>query len=385
MKILYIITQADGGGAQKYTLALAKHFGGAIAAGNEASRLFTDAQRAGLTTFELKHLKREINPWHDILAVWEIRELIKSYNPDIVHLNSSKAGVLGSFAAAWIKASASLFGGRYKMIYPKIVFTAHGFIFNEPLPKPVKAFYLALEKIASGYRDFIIAVSDADRQSALDNKIIAADKIATVHNGLPAVDFLPKNQAKKELRLDENKLIIGNTSNFYLTKGLDVLIKSISLLNDAIKNRCQFVFMGDGPERKNLELGIRNYGLENNIKLLGKIDAASLYLKAFDAFVLPSRKEGLPFALLEAIQAGLPIIATKVGGIPETLDDAGILVEPENSEELAQAIWSVLANPPKQKELSQKALERAKLFTEEKMLEETEKIYKRALFSARSA
>jgi glycosyltransferase involved in cell wall biosynthesis len=362
MRILYVITQADGGGAQKYTLALAKHFNGAIAAGNEAGKLFMDAQRAGLTTFELKHLKRNVDPWNDILAVWEIHRLIKSYKPDIVHLNSSKAGVLGSFAAIGTKT--------------KIIFTAHGFVFNEPLGFAVKNFYLALEKIASGYRDFIITVSDADRQSALDNKLIAANKISTIHNGLPAIDFLPKDRARQELRLDETKIIIGNTSNFYRTKGLDILIEAIGKLRGEIGDRCQFVIIGEGAERNNLELRITDYGLKNSAILLGKKENAAVYLRAFDIFVLPSRKEGFPFALLEAMQAGLPIISTNVGGIPEALGDAGILIKPEDPQALAMAIQSLLSDVPKQKDFSQKALERAKLFTEEKMLAETEKVYK---------
>ena len=103
-----------------------------------------------------------------------------------------------------------------------------------------------MEKIASGYRDFIITVSDADRQSALDNKIIDSDKIATVHNGLPPIDFLPKDQARKELGLDENKFIIGNTSNFYLTKGLDVLIDAIALLHKNLTQNIQFAILGKG-------------------------------------------------------------------------------------------------------------------------------------------
>src|SRR5512135_3762816 len=98
MKILYIITQADGGGAQKYTLALARHFGGTVAAGSEAGQLFDDARSLQLTAYGLRHLKRSINPWHDFLACVEIRQLVKNTNPDIVHLNSTKAGILGSFA-----------------------------------------------------------------------------------------------------------------------------------------------------------------------------------------------------------------------------------------------------------------------------------------------
>lgn len=375
IKILYIITQGGGGGAQKYTLALAKRFGGAIAAGNEsgrvslasgaASKLFTDAQRAGLATFELKHLKRGISLWRDILAVWEIRRLINSLHPDIVHLNSTKAGILGSFAAIGTKT--------------KTVFTAHGFVFNEPFSLLRKWFYIALEKAASLFRDYIIAVSNSDMQSALDYNLINPNKIITIHNGLPEIDFLPKDEAKKILGLDANKIIIGNTSNFYRTKGLDILISAIAGISKPVAEQCQFVMIGDGPEIENLRSEIKNLQMENTVTLLGKKDNAATYLRAFDCFVLPSRKEGLPFALLEAMQAGLPIVAANVGGIPEGLGSAGILVEPQNPKALAKAIQLLLSDIPKQKELSQKALERAKLFTEEKMLSETQKIYKKLL------
>jgi glycosyltransferase involved in cell wall biosynthesis len=365
MKILYIITQADGGGAQKYTLTLARHFNGAVAAGNEAGKLFMDAQRAGLTTFELKHLKRNINPWHDILAVWEIHQLIKSYKPDIVHLNSSKAGILGSFASIGTKT--------------KMVFTAHGFVFNEPLPYPTKIFYLALEKIASGYRDFIITVSDADKKSALNNKVINSNKIATIHNGIAQIPFLEKRQARAVLGLPDDKIILGSVANFYKTKGLDVLISAIAELEPKIKEKILCAVVGEGKERKSLEKQIADLNLEKTVKLLGLRPELPAAIKAFDIFTLASRKEGLPYTILEAMQAGLPIIATNVGGNAEALGPAGILVEPENPQALARAIQSLLSNIPKQKDLSQKALERSKLFTEEKMLAETEKIYRKLL------
>jgi glycosyltransferase involved in cell wall biosynthesis len=371
MKILYIITQADGGGAQNYTLALAKHFNGAIAAGhragsdsasNEAGKLFIDAQRAGLKTFELKHLKRKIDPWQDVLAVWEIRELIKTYEPDIVHLNSSKAGILGSFAAIGLKK--------------KTVFTAHGFIFNELLSTGVKNFYLSLEKIASGYRDHIITVSEADRKSALKIGLIKADKITTIHNGIGQINFLPRDDAKKQLNLFADKFIFGCVANFYKTKGVGILIDAVSMLNDEIKNHCQFIVIGDGSEFENFKLKIENLHLQGNIKLLGKMENASKYLHAFDCLIMPSRKEGLPYALLEAMQAGLPIIATNVGGIPEALGDAGILIDPENPQALAEAIVKIADDQEKRSVLSRLARERASLFTEEKMFAETEEVYK---------
>src|SRR5579864_6756570 len=127
MNILYIITRADGGGAQRYVLSQARHFGGSVAAGTEDSALFEEAKKLGLRTFPLKHLKRDINLWHDFLALFEIRSLVKFLKPDVVHLNSTKAGFVGSVAA--------------KMAGAKVVFTAHGFRFLEPLAPRSRAFY----------------------------------------------------------------------------------------------------------------------------------------------------------------------------------------------------------------------------------------------------
>ncbi|MDR3642608.1 MAG: glycosyltransferase family 4 protein [Candidatus Doudnabacteria bacterium] len=379
MKILYIITQADGGGAQKYVLGLARHFGGSIAAGSEAGQLFDDARNLQITTYNLPHLKRALSPLNDFLAAWEIRRLIEREKPDIVHLNSSKAGVLGSFAAVGLSASrGSAFGGK-----TKVVFTAHGFIFNEPMGAAKRNFFLALEKMASNYRDYIITVSEADKQSALANKLISPDKISTIHNGIGQIQFLNKQEARRSLKIADDKIIIGTVANFYKTKGLDVLVEAAAKIDEQIISKLQIVILGDGAERKNLELGIRNYGLEKYIKLLGEIRDASKYLKAFDIFVLPSRKEGFPYAILEAIQAGLPIIATNVGGVPEALGGAGMLVKSEDPGALAGGISFLINNPEKMRELSQNSLERSNLFDEQKMLEDTEKIYQHILKAPR--
>lgn len=365
MKILYIVTQADGGGAQKYTLALAKHFGGELAAGTEANKLFNDAKTLGIPYFTLKHLKRNIHPWHDLLAIWEIRRLVKLHRPDIVHLNSSKAGVLGSFACIWLKT--------------KTVFTAHGFIFNEPLPSWLKAFYLALEKTASDFRDYIITVSNADKNSALYFGLIKESKISTIHNGIGQINFLPRDDAKKQLSLPTYKFIFGTIANFYKTKGLDILIDAVSKLADDIKSKCQFIIIGHGPEFENCKLKIENLGLGKIILTPGNIADAARYLKSFDCFIIPSRKEGFSYTLLEAMQAGLPIIATDVGGNKEAVDNAGVLVPADNAEKLAYAITSIFSSAEERISLSKKALERSKLFTEQKMLEETKKVYEKVL------
>ncbi len=361
MKILYIITQAEEGGAQQYVLTLAKYFKGIIAAGQEADRLFTQAESLGIKTCGLRHLKREIKPYHDLMAVWEIRQLINQLKPDIVHLNSTKTGILGSFAAMGLKT--------------KVVYTAHGFVFNEDLPFWIKNFYIALEKIASDFRDCIISVSEYDRNSAIKHKIINPEKLKVVYNGLPDLKFYEAKEAKNKLRLPLDKITVGCIANFYKTKGLDILIKAVGQLPSDAKSRCQVIICGSGPELENCKNLIKNLNLENIVSLPGQISKAYKYLKAFDIFAFPSRKEGMPFALLEAMQAASAIITTNAGGIPETVSNGAIIVEKENIRALSLALLELINNPAKRENLSFEALKRSKIFSEKNMLESTYQTY----------
>jgi len=366
MKILYIITQADGGGAQKYVLDLAEHFGGAIAAGTEAGALFEEAAKRGIKTFPLKHLKRNISPWHDLLAIWEIKTLINNFQPDITHLNSSKAGFLGSLAGRLARR-----GGK-----PKIIFTAHGFFYFKNSPWYVKLPYSILERFASKFRDVIIAVSEEDKQQAIKHHLLPPDKIITVHNGIKEIPFKETSQARAELGLDQGKIIIGNVAQLYNRKAIDMLIEAAAGLPEDVKSRLQFLVLGDGPEREKLTKQINKASLNSIFLLAGYKPQAVTFLKAFDIFVLSSRREGFPYVLLEAMQAGLPIIATDVGGNKEALGDAGIIVKAENPKLLTDAILSLINNPQKQKELLQKALLRSQEFSLQKMLERTGEIYR---------
>lgn len=364
MKILYVITQAEAGGAQKYVLELAQALGGEIVTGSEPGGLTMLAEDAGLTVHKLYHLKRAINPVDDLLAFFDLLNLVKRIQPDIIHLNSSKAGVLGSFLKPFTKA--------------KIIYTAHGFVFNEPLPAWRKQFYILAERWASRYRDYIIAVSQKDLDSALEQHIAPRDQLTVVHNGIPEINFLNKTSARQYLGLPlEDKIVIGTVANFYEAKGVDVLIEAVAKIDKNKLPNLLFAVIGEGRERQKYERLISHYQLDDYIKLLGHRELASHYLKAFDVFVLPSRKEGFPFAILEAMQAGLPIVATSVGGVPEAVGDVAVLVEPNRPELLARALENLLNKEAaiKLQTLSQKSLERAKQFTAENMIEQTKRIY----------
>lgn len=377
-KILYVITLAERGGAQKYVLDLAKNLDKGryeilVACGGKLSEwLFVNLEKEKIDYYPLKHLKREILPWHDFLGLFELRKLIKLFKPDIVHLNSSKAGVIGSFAAVGMK--------RIKIIY-----TAHGFVFNEPMNFFKKFIYLWTERISGGLKNKIIAISKFDEEVGIKNKIAPKEKFATISTGIDpkAINFLSKDEARKKLNVPSKYKIVGTIANYYATKALHRLIEASKIISGKC-NDCKFILIGDGPERKKLEKLIEDNKLTNNF-FLGPLDNASAYLKAFDVFILPSVKEGMPYTILEAMLAEVPIVATKVGGIPEMIIDGknGFLVKSKTGKEesitinqIAEKTAYYLSHPKIAEIFANSAYKKLTAdFTLEKMVQETEKIY----------
>lgn len=372
IKILYIITQDEMGGAQRYVLDLASSleqnkYEVLVLAGGGKQDLSSELKQRRIEVRTVKHLKRSINPFQDILAFFELKRIICDYKPDILHLNSSKAGAIGSLA------------GRMGGV-KNIIFTAHGFAFLEPHPWLIRWIYFWAEKLATVFRKKIITVSEYDRQAAIKSGLGPTEKFVTVHNGIQ-IDVIPSETtlSSGEARAQNDKQkwpIIGTIANLYPTKGLSYLLDAAKMV---IKDfpEAKFVVIGEGRERKNLELRIRNYELKNNFFLIGAKKNASQYLSAFDIFVLPSLKEGFPYTILEAMMAELPIVATAVGGIPEALtnNQEGLLVQPKNPSALTEAINKLIASPSLAKTLAQNAKWKVKKFSLSKMVEKTLKVY----------
>jgi len=258
-----------------------------------------------------------------------------SLKPDIVHLNSSKMGVLGSLAAE-------------RAGIQKIIYTAHGFVFNEPLGWLRKKLYMLAERVNAKHVSKIITVSEHDKKTGATAGI-PAHKMITIHNGASFRDdyFLSRAAARDELRayidivIPKNAVIIGCIANFYHSKGIDILLKSMARRDE------HAIIIGDGENRKALEALIKKLRLTDTVSLPGVIPNASRLLRAFDVFVLPSRKEGLPYVLLEASAARVPVVATEVGGIPEVIQDGinGYLVRPNDPKELQKALQRALEKP----------------------------------------
>lgn len=372
LKILLVITQGVWGGSQRYVLDMARELSkkhsvtvaiGEVHGSKDLQNQLA-SEKDSIKVIQLKHLQRSISPLHDVLALFELQHLYKTIQPDIVHLNSTKAGLLGSLAAAMQK--------KQKQSSPKIIYTVHGWIFLEPLPNFSKKLFTWLEKHTEKFKDAFIVLSEEEK--IIGEKIlhIPQSKLVTIPLGISTPPIiLTKNEARSKIqsmiktKIDSSEWI-GSIAGLYKTKGLDLLIKSFAK-NHTLQKKHYFI-LGEGPERKNLTKLIKFYHLENTIHLLGQIENAALLLPAFDLFVLPSRKEGLPYALLEAMSYELPIIATKVGGVASLVQNyqAVKLISPNSEDELMKALSTYHSLPKAHS---------SKEFSLESMITSSEQLY----------
>jgi len=301
-KILYVITKSNWGGAQRYVYDLATHvpkedFEVAVALGGDG--LLAEHLRASnIPVRQLHHVRRDLSVGADTAGFWELYRTIKDVRPDILHLNSSKAGGLGALAAR-------LIGVR------KIVFTVHGWPFEEQRGRLWRLFAFVGSWLTALLAHDVIVISMYDL--AVAKKIGFKHKATLVHNGIDfSMSFgtadLVRNAFPKGVRITGT---IGE-----LTKNKN----HIALIEQARREPDLYVaIVGEGEDRSYLLKKIEEYNLTDRVKLLG-FHWASEVLKGFDVFSFPSLKEGLPYVLLEAKAAGLPIVANRVGGVGDVLD-----------------------------------------------------------------
>ncbi len=351
LRILYIITQGAWGGAQRYVFDLATeyalHHDVVVAIGEPKGS--TNLQEKlykinNLQIIQLHHLRRRIALYDDFLAIRELKTLYRTVQPDIIHLNSTKAGILGSLAAT---------GYQSPHTHHAVIYTAHGWVFNEPLLPILKYSYQYLERLAANHRQGTIVLSRYDYDMGLKKLNLDPKKTVIIPLGIkPTQKILSSTAARQELSaLNHNAknttaIKIGVIANCYKTKGLDILLKAARFIANDLHDTTISI-IGSGPEAAKLIALTQKYQLQKQVEWLGSVPEAERLLKAFDLLVIPSRKEGLPYVLLEALRSGTPVVATTVGGIPEVITNQknGLLVPPNNPHALATAIMIAIKNP----------------------------------------
>jgi glycosyltransferase involved in cell wall biosynthesis len=356
MKILYLITRAERGGAQVHLLDLIRGFRQRceieVAAG-EQGFLLDEARRLGVKCHILPSLVQPIAPAKDVLAFRQIVGLIRRTRPDLVHAHTSKAGILGRLSA-WICNVPA-------------VFTAHTWCFAEGTSWTWKLLGGPSERFAARLGGSIINVSEANRALALQYRVAPPARLFTIHNGIsddPAESGAVRREAPAIIMV----------ARFAAQKDQALLLHACARLTSPF----HLQFAGAGPTRPDAERIAKELGLTARVEFLGDRSDVADRLRQASIFALATHWEGFPLSILEAMRAGLPVVACDVGGVREAVVDGqnGFLVARGDTEGFARALETLLNDEPLRARLARNSRRMfEERFTVEHMLRKTFSVY----------
>lgn len=329
MRILYVITKSEIGGAQTHLMEVVRYMHRAghdvsVVTGT-AGWLTNELTAIGVDYEVLPDLVREINPAKDIKTINSICHILEDKQPDIIHCHSSKAGIVGRIAGAIKNIPA--------------VFTAHGWAFTSGVSPAKRIIYAAIEHMMLGITKKVICVSEFDRQLAKRWFLHNYNRVVTVHNGI--VDKTFNSNIVREYSLP---LKLVSVARFSHQKNNMELIKAVEQINKLYSDNLQLNMVGDGPLLSEAQAYVTLYKLENDMYFLGSRTDVDDILNQNDIFCLISNYEGLPISIIEAMRAGMPIIASDVGGVNELVQDGvnGFLIPRGNISELVEKLKYIL-------------------------------------------
>lgn len=374
MRVLMVVRPATGG-MKRQVLALSE---GLMTRGHEVavaappdSEMLAEAAGAGLRTYPVP-MVGPLDPAADARAVRALVRVLREGAYDVVHAHGFKAGLVTRVADVLEGSSA-------------VVVTAHNHVlYRDDISRFTKWRYRAAERALAARTDGYIAVSDSLRNELIAEYHLPSGKVVTVHNGIEPIAFLAPHDrlhARATFGLPAGAPVLGTACRFAPQKGLDNLIAALP----AIRGRMPGTVLalgGEGPLAGALHAQACDLGVDDAIVWTGVVQDMPEFFAALDAYVLPSRSEGLPLALVEAAVAAVPVVATRAGGTPEIIVDGltGLLVEPNDRDALAAACVAVLTDRRRAGALAAAARERAvSEFAPGTMVDRTLRVYEASL------
>ncbi|MDQ1330095.1 MAG: hypothetical protein QG578_358 [Thermodesulfobacteriota bacterium] len=388
IKVIHIITRLDKGGSAENTLLTVEGLdkkiydillvkGLSIESGmteDEAmavEKSIRDAESKGVRILTVPGLVRKPDPFSDFKTFIELIKILRHEKPHIVHTHTSKAGILGRWAA--------FFAG-----VPIIIHTPHGHVFWGYFGRFKTSFYTILEKVAAFITDKIITLTEQEKNDHLRFRIAPMDKFSVVHSGIRLDGFSdpPVDPAviRRKLGIPEKGLVIGTAGRHAAVKGQRYLIEAAVNITEA-KPDTMFVFLGAGELSEELEDMALKLGVMEKVKFPGWRPDVAEVMSVFDLFVLPSLNEGMGRVLVEAMALGKPVVASNVGGIPDLVDHGktGYLVPPGDVRSLSAAICDIIENPEKGKKMGENGKKKAAGYSADAMVMKIDKLYRALL------
>ena len=326
----------------------------------EHGALVEQLQRKKINVLVVSDLTRSISLSKDFNCIFKIRKIIKSYKPDIIALHSSKAGLLGRLASIGTKIP--------------VVFTVHGWSFAEGIPEFKRMIYILIEKFTAGFVDRFITVSQRDQQLALKYKITKMQKIVVVHNGIE-IETSNNTSRLTNLRNDLPIRLIS-VARFSKQKDHETLLLALAKLKNY---KWELTLVGGGDSINSVKELAVSLGLDEKIIFAGEVLNIKNKLTEYDIFLLISNWEGFPISILEAMAKKMPIIASDVGGVSESVIDGvtGFLIPRKDVPMLESALIKLFDDPGLRTSMGENAYQYLiENFTEDSMYEKTINVYK---------
>lgn len=386
MKILFVITKSNWGGAQRYVfdLAQAHHkqghsvvvaFGGTGKRGAATGRLHEKLTAEGIRTVHLSDMERSVALIKEVKVFWSIRALLKKEHPDVIHVVSSKAGGLGALAA--------------RVTGVRCVFSVLGFAFKEDrhyLTRGLIRFFSWLTILLAHHT---ICTTRSDFETAHAFLFVNPSQLSLIYNCIQPEAPLSRATAQEALLTPHNLTLAPETiwlatgTELHPNKGIDLLLTACAQLPSS--NSYHLFIIGGGVEEENLQSQVEQLGLSDRITFLGFVEGLAQKLSAFDVFVLPSRKEGMPYIVHEIAQAGVAFVGTRVGAIPDVIthNETGLLVESGDVPALHAAVQQLLSDQSLRSRLSNALHEQLQTrFAFETFIESVEATYNTSVSKA---
>ena len=384
VRVLRVIARLNMGGPALHvaylTAGLAKRgyettlVAGSLAPGEDSMAFVAD--ELGVDVVRIDELHREISPARDAVAAVRLARLIRKVRPHILHTHTAKAGAVGRFAA--------LLAGDARP--PVVVHTFHGHVLRGYFD-PVRArAFRQLERTLARSTTALVAVSPQVRDDLVELDVAPATRFAVVRLGIEldqrvASGSNGRSETRRVLGIGEGPFTVGWIGRMTGIKRTDdVLLAFKSLRERGIDARLCLV--GDGPDRAQVERRAHELGLMRETLFVGYQEEVSRFFAAFDVFILPSANEGTPVTAIEALAAGKPVVATRVGGIPDVVRDGedGFLVAPGDVDALAERLAQLATDPELRDRMGDAARARVReRYSVERLVDDVDRLYRSLL------
>ena len=346
---------------------------GSLARG-EDSMAFV-AERLGVSVKSVPEMEREVAPLHDAQSIRRLREIMREERPHILHTHTAKSGALAR-AAALVAGSARP---------PIVVHTFHGHVLKGYFGPGRTAFFKQVERNLARSTDMLVAVSPEVRDELVEHGIAPADKFTVIRLGIPLDERLGDETADVDYRqlygIPEDAFVVGWVGRMTGVKDTDAVLEIVR----ATRERgvpAVLCMVGDGPDRERLEQVAHDLGIARSSYFVGYQSDVAGYYRLFDAFLLPSVNEGTPVSAIEALASGTPVVATRVGGVPDVVTDGvdGYLVEPGDTEAAAERLAELARDPVLRAHMGEAGSANAReRYSVERLVDDVDRLYRELL------